>query len=80
MTRNTAPAYRWDKIHINTVNLGWTDTEGEGATQRRFHGAGDDWRAKADASLPMGKLGQATRSPTSWCSCCQTGPAWSPGR
>jgi NAD(P)-dependent dehydrogenase (short-subunit alcohol dehydrogenase family) len=31
---------------------------GEDATQRRFHGAGDDWRAKAGASLPMGKLGQ----------------------
>ena len=31
---------------------------GEDATQRRFHGAGDDWRAEAGASLPMGKLGQ----------------------
>ena len=28
------------------------------ATQREFHGAGDDWRAKAAASIPMGKLGQ----------------------
>jgi NAD(P)-dependent dehydrogenase (short-subunit alcohol dehydrogenase family) len=31
---------------------------GRDATQRQFHGAGDDWRAKAGASLPMGKLGQ----------------------
>ena len=31
---------------------------GEDATQRAFHGAGDDWREKAAASVPMGKLGQ----------------------
>ena len=58
LTRNAAHAHRWDRIRINSLNIGWTDTEGEDATQRRFHGAGDDWRAKAGASLPMGKLGQ----------------------
>jgi NAD(P)-dependent dehydrogenase (short-subunit alcohol dehydrogenase family) len=59
LTRNAAHAHRWDKIRINGLDIGWTDTEGEDAIQRRFHGAGDDWRAKAAASLPMGKLGQA---------------------
>ena len=39
-------------------DIGWTDSEGEDATQREFHGADDDWRAKAAASVPMGKLGQ----------------------
>jgi NAD(P)-dependent dehydrogenase (short-subunit alcohol dehydrogenase family) len=58
LTRNAAHAHRWDKIRINGLNIGWTDTEGEDATQRRFHSASDDWRAKAGASLPMGKLGQ----------------------
>ena len=58
LTRNAAHAHRWDRIRINGLNIGWTDTEGEDATQRRFHGAGDDWLAKAGASLPMGKLGQ----------------------
>jgi NAD(P)-dependent dehydrogenase (short-subunit alcohol dehydrogenase family) len=58
LTRNAAHAHRWDRIRINGLNIGWTDTEGEDATQRRFHGAGDDWREKAGASLPMGKLGQ----------------------
>ena len=58
LTRNAAHAHRWDKIRINGLNIGWTDTEGEDATQRRFHGAGDDWRARAGESLPMGKLGQ----------------------
>jgi len=58
LTRNAAHAHRRDRIRINGLNIGWTDTEGEDATQRRFHGAGDDWRDKAGASLPMGKLGQ----------------------
>jgi NAD(P)-dependent dehydrogenase (short-subunit alcohol dehydrogenase family) len=58
LTRNAAHAHRWDKIRVNALNIGWTDTEGEDVTQRRFHGAGDDWREQAGASLPMGKLGQ----------------------
>jgi NAD(P)-dependent dehydrogenase (short-subunit alcohol dehydrogenase family) len=58
LTRNAAHAHRWDKIRINGLDIGWTDTEGEDATQRRFHGADDDWRSRAAASLPMGKLGQ----------------------
>ena len=58
VTRNAAHAHRWDRIRINGLDIGWTDSEGEDATQRQFHGAGDDWRAKAAASVPMGKLGQ----------------------
>jgi NAD(P)-dependent dehydrogenase (short-subunit alcohol dehydrogenase family) len=37
---------------------GRTDDAGQDATQRRFHGAGDDWREQAGASLPMRRLGQ----------------------
>lgn len=58
LTRNAAHAHRWDRIRVNGLNIGWTDTEGEDATQRAFHGAGDDWREKAARSQPMGKLGQ----------------------
>ncbi|WP_043662691.1 SDR family oxidoreductase [Streptomyces xylophagus] len=58
LTRNAAHAHRYDRIRINTVNIGWTDTEGEDVVQRTFHGAGDDWREKAARSQPMGKLGQ----------------------
>jgi NAD(P)-dependent dehydrogenase (short-subunit alcohol dehydrogenase family) len=58
LTRNAAHAHRFDRIRINTVNIGWTDTEGEDAVQRTFHDAGDDWVAQAAARLPMGKLGQ----------------------
>ena len=58
LTRNVAHAHRFDRIRINGVDIGWTDTEGEDATQRAFHGAGDGWREEAGRRLPMGKLGQ----------------------
>ena len=58
LTRNAAHAHRWDRIRVNGVNIGWTETEGEDAIQREFHGAGDDWREQAAAELPMGRLGR----------------------
>ncbi|MGW1030406.1 SDR family oxidoreductase [Streptomyces sp. NPDC002577] len=58
LTRNAAHAHRWDRIRINGLNIGWTETEGEDAIQREFHGAGNDWREEAARRLPMGKLGQ----------------------
>lgn len=58
LTKNAAHAHRWDRIRINGINIGWTETEGEAVTQQRFHGAGDDWAARAAEELPMGRLGQ----------------------
>ena len=58
LTRNAAHAHRFDRIRINGLDIGWTDSEGEDATQRVFHDAGDDWRERAGKSLPMGRLGQ----------------------
>ncbi|GAA5132591.1 SDR family oxidoreductase [Pseudonocardia adelaidensis] len=58
LTRNAAHAHRFDRIRINGLDIGWTDTEGEDAIQRRFHGADDGWRDEAGGRLPMGKLGQ----------------------
>jgi NAD(P)-dependent dehydrogenase (short-subunit alcohol dehydrogenase family) len=47
LTRNSAHALRWDRIRINGLDIGWTRTEGEDATQRAIHGAGDDWLERA---------------------------------
>ncbi|SDU82565.1 NAD(P)-dependent dehydrogenase, short-chain alcohol dehydrogenase family [Microlunatus sagamiharensis] len=58
LTKNAAHAHRFDRVRVNGVNIGWTETPGEDETQRRFHGAGDDWLARAAEQLPMGKLGQ----------------------
>lgn len=58
LTRNAAHAHRFDRIRINGLNIGWTDTEGEDVIQREFHGAPDDWLTQAGNKLPMGRLGQ----------------------
>jgi NAD(P)-dependent dehydrogenase (short-subunit alcohol dehydrogenase family) len=58
LTRNAAHAHRWDRIRVNGVNIGWTQTEGEDLVQRQFHNAADDWLERAAAQQPMGKLGQ----------------------
>lgn len=57
LTRNLGHALRADRIRVNTLDIGWTDTDGEDATQRRFHDAGDDWRERAGETLPLGRLG-----------------------
>jgi NAD(P)-dependent dehydrogenase (short-subunit alcohol dehydrogenase family) len=56
LTRNAAFAHRFDRIRINGLDIGWTDTDGEDVVQRKFHGAGDDWREQAAKGLPMGRL------------------------
>ncbi|MFW0784125.1 SDR family oxidoreductase [Gordonia sp. CPCC 206044] len=58
LTKNAAHAHRWDRVRINGINIGWTETEGEADIQKRFHGADDTWIDEANASVPMGKLGQ----------------------
>ena len=58
LTRNSAYAHRWDRIRINGLNIGWTESEGESQTQRSFHQADDDWASEAAKKVPMGKLGQ----------------------
>jgi NAD(P)-dependent dehydrogenase (short-subunit alcohol dehydrogenase family) len=58
LTKNAAYAHRWDRIRVNGLNIGWTETDGEDAIQRQFHDAEDGWQERAAATLPMGKLGQ----------------------
>lgn len=56
ITRNTAQAFRADRIRCNAIACGWMDTPGEDATQKRFHGASDDWLEHAEAQQPFGQL------------------------
>jgi NAD(P)-dependent dehydrogenase (short-subunit alcohol dehydrogenase family) len=58
LTRNVAYAHRFDRIRVNGILLGWTDTPHEHEIQRRSHGAGPDWLAAAQAAAPMGRLAQ----------------------
>lgn len=56
LTKNAAYAHRFDRVRINGINIGWTDSDGEDVIQRRFHDAGDDWRERAGERLPAGRL------------------------
>jgi len=56
LTKNVANAYRFNRIRCNAVLPGWMDTEGEDIVQKKWHGASDDWLAKAEAGQPMGQL------------------------
>ena len=56
ITKNSAHALAHHRIRVNGINVGWMDTPGEDATQRKWHGAGDDWLARAEARMPFGML------------------------
>lgn len=56
LTKNAAYAHRFDRVRVNGINIGWTDSVGEDVIQRRFHGAGEDWRELAGRRLPAGRL------------------------
>jgi len=56
ITKNSANTLAAHKIRVNGINVGWMDTPGEDATQRKWHGAGDDWLKVAEARMPFGQL------------------------
>lgn len=55
LTKNTAHALRRDRIRVNGINLGWTDTPGEHVIQAR-DGRPPDWLDTAEAAQPFGRL------------------------
>lgn len=61
LTKNAANMLRHHNIRVNGVAPGWMDTPGEDDIQKRFHGAGDDWREKAAQMLPLGQLVQPSQ-------------------
>jgi NAD(P)-dependent dehydrogenase (short-subunit alcohol dehydrogenase family) len=56
LTKNVAQSVIKHRIRVNGLNLGWMDSPGEDAIQKRFHNATDDWLGKAEASQPFGRL------------------------
>lgn len=55
LTRNVAHAVRHDRIRVNGVNIGWTDTPNEHKVQMA-EGQPADWLEKAEAEQPFGRL------------------------
>ncbi len=56
LTKNVANSVLWDRIRVNVLNIGWTDTPGEHAVRTSFHGDDQRWLEKAEADQPFGRL------------------------
>ncbi len=56
LTRNAANSLVRDRIRVNGLNLGWTNTPGEHVTQKRWHNVPDNWLEEASAKQPFGRL------------------------
>lgn len=55
LTKNNAHALRRDRIRVNGLNIGWTDTPGEHVIQQR-DGNPADWLNRAGPKQPFGRL------------------------
>jgi len=54
-TKNIANSLRRERIRVNGINLGWTDTPAEHEVQRK-QGSPDNWLQIAEAKSPFGRL------------------------
>jgi NAD(P)-dependent dehydrogenase (short-subunit alcohol dehydrogenase family) len=54
-TKNTANSLRGDRIRVNGINLGWTDTPAEHVVQTA-QGSPADWLQTAESQSPFGRL------------------------
>jgi len=55
LTRNLGHALRRDRIRVNGLNIGWTDTPNEHQVQLA-EGQPEDWLVQAEAAQPFGRL------------------------
>ncbi|TPM99872.1 SDR family oxidoreductase [Mesorhizobium sp. B2-1-3A] len=56
LTKNAANAHRFDRIRVNGINVGWTDTPAERTMQSETLGHGPGWLDVANAAQPFGRL------------------------
>lgn len=56
LTKNAANAHRFDRIRVNGINVGWTDTPAERIMQAETLGLGPGWLDAANATQPFGRL------------------------
>ncbi|MBZ9797701.1 SDR family oxidoreductase [Mesorhizobium sp. ES1-4] len=56
LTKNAANAHRFDRIRVNGINVGWTDTPAERVMQAQTLGNGPGWLDAANAAQPFGRL------------------------
>jgi NAD(P)-dependent dehydrogenase (short-subunit alcohol dehydrogenase family) len=56
MTRALANALKHDRIRINTLNIGWTNTPREHLVQTKVHGRPENWLEIVSRNQPRGRL------------------------
>lgn len=56
MTRGLANALKHDRIRINTLNIGWTNTPREHVVQTEVHGRPQNWLEIVSRNQPFGRL------------------------
>jgi NAD(P)-dependent dehydrogenase (short-subunit alcohol dehydrogenase family) len=56
LTKNVAFSLMRDRIRVNGLCIGWTDTPGEDRIRKMYHGVKDGWLEEAEATLPFGRL------------------------
>ena len=57
-TKNAAYSLMWSKIRVNALAIGWMDTPGEDAIQRKVHCSSEEenWKQEGEANQPFGRL------------------------
>ena len=56
LTRSIANAVKRDRIRVNTLNIGWTNTPREHVVQTEVHARPENWLETASAVQPFGRL------------------------
>ena len=56
LTKNMANTLRMDRIRVNGVNLGWTDTPAEHIIQTEACSQPENWLEIAEGKTPFGRL------------------------
>lgn len=56
LTKGMANALLWDRIRVNMINIGWTDTPNEHVVQMQVHGRPANWLAEVSKGQPFGRL------------------------
>lgn len=75
LTKNAANAHRFDRIRVNGINVGWTDTPAERVMQAETLGHGPGWLDAANATQPFGRLFSVNDIAASPSSCSPMPPA-----
>ena len=76
LTRNAAYAHRWDRIRINGLNIGWTESEGETQTQRSSIKPTTTGPPRPPRRCRWANSASPMRSPRWWCCCSRRAAGW----